>query len=519
MAQVHGLEFKVQSLMVGNRCYPKHQVLIAKLVILVVSVLLTGCGGSKATVSDPFGYSPFFVPAGVDSTVAILADSLSRESFVEYERELQGRTLSEQAVALVQESDSLWKILEMTREDGHVVSEDDSIQSIHSFNEAAVAYQEAAQLSGGDEETLLMRQAGLLDLAQEKFEEALSFNPFDEQTRALLGRVYLYQYNRLKRDGAIENSITVLERLVRLEKGRHDFFSELASAYYSQENWQEASINYQKAEMALIDTRETDVNAAEPGVLSEQDSLTLFNYAYYYGETSAFMYDTPTAMDALSRAKTFASGPAEIDIVDGVIEWIEWDGGNIRASELRDDLAFLEGENLQAAEDGYHDLMAMLQTQSAKNEITWKLALVEANLQKNESAVTRLKTLVDRLPPSAADEAEQEKFKQYMDAYGTLCYNLATENLRDKRDKRSALTYYIQSASIEWQNQSRAFLEAAKILQNNTPEAIKYAEQGLEANPTTQDKKSLYALLVSLHRRAGNQSEARRYFTMHKELQ
>ena len=179
------------------------------LVVVAICLIFAGCGGSKATVSDRFGYSAFFVPAGVDSTVAILADSLSRETFVAFEREVQGRALSEEAYALVQESDSLWKILEMTREDGHVVSEDDSIQSIHSFNEAAVAYQEAAQLSGGDETALLSRQAGLLDLAQEKFEEALTYNPFDEQTRALLGRVYLYQYNRLKREGAIENSITI----------------------------------------------------------------------------------------------------------------------------------------------------------------------------------------------------------------------------------------------------------------------------------------------------------------------
>ena len=261
------------------------------------------------------------------------------------------------------------------------------------------------------------------------------------------------------------------------------------------------------------------MDAVAPGLLSAQDSLTLFNYSYYYGESSAYLYDTPVAMDALNRAKTYAPGQAELDIVDGVIEWIEWDGGNIRASERRDELAFLEGEDLQAAEDGYHDLMAMLQTQSAINEITWKLALVEANLQKNESAVSRLKSLVDRLPETAVDEAENEKVKQYLDAYGTLCYNLATENLRDRRDKRGALTYYLQSASIEWENRSRAFLEAAKILQNNTNEAIRYAEQGLEAKPTTEDMKSLYALLVSLHRRAGNQSEARRYFTLHKELE
>ncbi len=485
-----------------------------KMSILFLCVVLTGCGGSKGSLSDGLGYSSFFVPAGVDSTVAILADSLSRESFVEYDQETQGRLLSEEAFALVQESDSLWRILEMSREDGHVVSEDDSIQSIHSFNEAAVAYQEAAQL-GGDESALLTRQEGLLDLAQQKFEEALTFNPFDEQTRALLGRVYLYQYNRLKKAGAIENSITILERLVRLEKGRHEFFSELASAYYSQENWQQASVNYLNAETALIDARELDVNAPEPGMLTDQDSLTLFNYAYYYGETSAFMYSTNEAMSGLSRAKTFAPGPAEIEIVDGVIEWIEWDGGNIQASELRDDLAMLEGENLEAAEDGYHDLMGMLQTQPAKDEITWKLALVEANLKKNESAVMRLKTLVDRIP---GDLAEDEDNKRYLDAYGTLCYNLASENLRDKRDKRGALTYYLQSASIAWQNQARAYFEAAKILQNNTPEAIRYAEQGLASSPSLEDKKSLYALLVSLHRRAGNQSEARKYFSLHKEL-
>ena len=280
--------------------------------LIIIAIVLAGCGSSRNTGSEMFSASSFFVPAGVDSSVAILADSLSRESFVGFERETQSRALTEEAYLLVQESDSLWRILEMTREDGYEVSEQDSIQSIHSFNEAALAYQEAAQLSGDNEEALLRRQEGLLDLAQQKFEEAITYNPFDEQARALLARVYLFQYNRLKRDGAIENSITILERLVRLEKGRHDFYSELASAYFSQENWSEAAMNYRKAELTLFEAREMDVTAETPGQLSEQDSLTLFNYTYYFGESSAYAYDAPAAIEALERARVFAQGPQRL---------------------------------------------------------------------------------------------------------------------------------------------------------------------------------------------------------------
>ena len=185
---------------------------------------------------------------------------------------------------------------------------------------------------------------------------------------------------------------------------------------------------------------------------------------------------------------------------------------------MRDDLALLESENLGAAEKGYNDLMGVVQTQPARDEVTWKLALVEANLNKTESAVTRLKTLVDRTSLKADGTPEDESYVRYFDAYGTLCYNLASENLKEKRDKRAALTYYLQSAQFAWENQARAYFEAARILQNNTPEAIKYAESGLASNPSAQDQKSLYALLVSLHRRAGNQSEARRYFSLHKAM-
>ena len=486
--------------------------------LFIIAILLAGCGSSRSSTSDMFASSSFFVPAGVDSSVAILADSLSHESFVDFEREAQAQTLSEEAFGLVLVSDSLWRILEMTREDGYEVSESDSIQSIHSFNEAALAYQEAAQLTGDDEEALLRRQAELLDLAQQKFEEAITYNPFDEQTRALLARVYLFQYNRLKREGAIENSITILERLVRLEKGRHDFFSELASAYYSQENWSEAAVNYRKAELTLYEAREMDLTAETPGELSAQDSLTLFNYTYFFGESSAYAYDSPAAIESLERARAFAPGPAEIDIVDGFMEWIQWDNGNIQASELRDELALLESENLEAAEKGYKDLMGMVQTQGARDEVTWKLALVEANLGKTESAVSRLKTLVDRTPLLADGTPQDKSYARYFDAYGTLCYNLASENLKERRDKRAALTYYLQSAQIAWENQARAYFEVARILQNNTSEAIKYAELGLAANPSKEDQKSLYALLVSLNRRAGNQSEARRYFSLHKAM-
>ena len=487
-------------------------------VVLSVFIgIIAGCGSSRP--ASDFGSNAFFVPVGVDTSVALLADSLSRETFVDYEKESQATGLSQEAIQLVQESDSLWKILELTREDNHAVTQDDSIQSIYSFNEAAVAYKEAVELEAGDTQILLARQEGLLDLAQQKFEEAITFNPFDEQARALLARVYLLQYSRLKRQGAIDKSITILERLVRLEKGRHELFSELASAYYSNEEWERAALNYVRAEQALFDARETDVTADVPGTLDAADSTSLFNYAYYQGESSAYAYDGSAAMAALERALAFAQGPAEEDIVNGLVEWIQWDGGNVQASVRRDELAELETEDIAAAESGYLDLLQVVQTQNAKDEITWKLALVEANLGKNESAVARLKPLVDRTPLMPDGTPEDESYSRYYDAYGTLCYNLASENLREKRDKRSALTYYLQSASIAWENRARAYLESAKILQNNTKEAIDYAEKGLEASPTKADQKSLYALLVALHRRAGNQSEARKYFNLHRSLE
>ncbi len=493
-------------------------------ILLVTGVLIcAGCGGSRSSLSNrnagaSFASRTVFVPAGVDTSVAVLADSLSQETFVPFEQEEQARLLAEDALRMVQQSDSLWKILEMTRDDGYTVSREDSIQSIESFNEAAVAYQEAAQLQGGDPQALMARQVELLDLAQLKFEEAVTYNPFDEQARALLARVYLLQYNRLKREGAVDKSIEILERLTRVEKGRHEFFSELGSAYYSRENWEMAAVNYVKAETALLEARATDVNAANPGTLSPEDSSALFNYAYYHGESSAFMYDAPTAMAAFERARSYASSPAELEVVDGVVEWIQWDGGNIQASEKRDEIALLEAQDLQAAESAYGALLPTLSTQPARDEINWKLALVEANLGKTESAVVRLKHLVDRAPKRTDGTPEDPQYSRYFDAYGTLCYNLASENLREQRDKRSALTYYLQSASIAWENRARAYLEAAKILQNNTPEAIAYAVKGLEASPTEDDLKSLYALLVSLHRRAGNQNEARRYFNLHRAL-
>ena len=488
------------------------------IVFIALTSALVGCGGSRSSLSDGYASRALFIPVGVDSTVAMLADSLSQASFVDYDSETQARALGGEALQLIQESDSLWKILEMTRENGKTVTREDSVQSIHAFNEAAVAYQEAAQLQGDNESMLLARQTGLLDLAQEKFEEAITYNPFDEQARALLARVYLLQYTRLKRAGAIDQSITILERLTRLEQGRHELYSELAAAYYSKEDWPQAALNYGKAEAVLFGARETDVNAEVPGALSPDDSALVFNYAYYLGESSAFAYDAAAATVALERARVYASGPTEEDVVDSFIEWMSWDDGNIRASELRDELAALEIDDIAAAEAGYLDLLPMLNTQPARDEITWKLALVEANQGKTEQAVGRLKPIVDRTRRLDDGSSEDPDFARYFDSYGALCYNLASENLRETRNKRNALTYYLQSASIAWENRALAYLEVAKILQNNTQEAIGYAEKGLAANPDDSNKKEIYALLVSLHRRAGNQQEARRYFNMHRAL-
>jgi hypothetical protein len=164
-------------------------------------------------------------------------------------------------------------------------------------------------------------------------------------------------------------------------------------------------------------------------------------------------------------------------------------------------------------------LLESIETKEAYDEIDWRLSLTQYSLDKPEEAVDRLKNLIARSETDSMGVATTETYAEYFEDYATMCYNIAQRHLSN-RDRRSALTYLLQSVEIPWTKRARSNLGIAIILQNNIEQSMLYAQEA-EAQfdqLTTDEQRNLYRLFNNLHRRMGNMDLASRYYQLFRSM-
>ena len=488
--------------------------------IILIAFGLTGCSGSRSAYNGPgaLGMEALFIPAGVDSSVAAYADSLARVSFVSIEAQEQAATRRDSAVVFVDAGDSLWMYLEMTRDSG-TVSEDLAEAALRAANQAAVPLNEFIQLTQAteiDSLTLLRRQEVLLNEAQDALEEAIQLNPYDLQTSSVLARVYTAQAQRLGQNNAYHEAVDVLEKLTRLRPDQHTLFVALGNNYYQLKQWDNASINYQRAEAVYLATY--DLVAENPP--SAPDSSLLFQYVTRQADVHIYQRDASAAIAAFQRAETLASSQEEMDFVTGELDWISWDNGNVRSSLARDSLITLEqAGQLPEAESGFVNLRQQLSRPEAIDEVEWRLSTVQYRLGKGAEAAERMLSLIQRLPdPNSA--SVDSTLIPYFDTFGTICFNQAMLFLGERRDNRTALKYLQQAVQFPWKDRPRAHLEAAKLLRSNVNIALEHGQSALEEQDqlSAPEQKELFGLMATLYRTTGNFEEARKYLQQYRAM-
>jgi len=228
----------------------------------------------------------------------------------------------------------------------------------------------------------------------------------------------------------------------------------------------------------------------------------------------------PEALQAFKLARELAPTEEDEEFAEAEIDFINWDDGNIKASFARDSVVTLVNSGrLSEAEIGFKELKRSLQTQNARDEIDWRLAVVEYELEKDETAADRLMQLVNRTPTQENGMPADSTYNQYFSDYGLICFNIGQRHLRE-RDRRTALKYFRQSTKVKGQYSARANLQIADLLKNNIPEAIRHAQEAEEEINllNENDTKALYSLLTDLYRRDGNLNQARYYRQLWSEL-
>jgi Tfp pilus assembly protein PilF len=493
------------------------------------ALLLCSCAGAKKSTIVKTKEGKIEVPAGVDTSVAFASNRMARQLFVEYPMQMKAKRVADSAAVRFERSESLWKILEGKLDSSATI---DTIAAIEKFNEAGRSLLESRDLdkraaAAAPMDAAALRQESLntLEKARAAFELSLRFNPFDNNTKLWLARTYQRLAERFLNEQNYVKAIGILEHLVRLERDQHALYARLGDCYLALKKYPTALQNFKKAEEVLAATAVFSVpagrelNAANTAAVI--DSTSMFFYLYYQSESYIKLLEADSALKALHRAKIFAPTPEDVAAVATNINWINWDDGNIPASEKRDSLlAQVDAGKYADAAKGFRKLLPDLRTSRTRREIGWRLATLEFNhLQREEDALRTMQTVVQAHGRDSLAVLADTLYQKYIDSYGAMCFNQGQKMLAAKKFT-TALTYFQQSAALAWNYRAKSYLELGKLSVNDPPRAEMLVKQALKLSKQLDAREELAALEIVTQslKRQGKFDEARQYFERYRKL-
>jgi len=478
-----------------------------RLSVILIIVAIIGC----ATTGKKH-IAKIDIPPGLDSTVVVQSFEIANNNFVATDQEQKAIELVKIGKNELDKVDEFWDYLEQKVKQNNSLTNTDKEQFDREYNLGAQFLEQFTGLSEKEKNEKKAKQAlGYCLQAQQHLEKAVKINPFDKNARTLLAIIYYNLQHMFGLKNNYERSIEILERLTRIEQGEHELFRLLGENYLAQKDYEKALFNIQKAQTVYIKT-----NFESP-----PDTSILFYYMYAQGDVYARIYDAKNAMKAFQVAKKFARSQQEKTDVKNYLNWINWDGGNIRASELWDKILNLEAtKNYEKMLEASEQLLPILKTKKAKFMVSHKVAVIEFEvLDRKVSAVERMRQMYETL---AAREfkVNNEDLQAFLDDYGAMLYRLGIE-ARGNQEKKLALAYFAKATLFEWDQIARAYIELVTLLWNNPKQAIKYGKLALVKNDglSTEESTELLSLMVRAHKSAGLYDQARVFFNKWKERQ
>ncbi len=494
----------------------------------LITLLLCACGGSKNVVVKT-KEGKIAIPAGVDTSVALASNRMARQLFVEHQQQIAARRIADTARVRFERSEKLWQILGGKVDSSAAV---DTVGSIEKFNEAGRTLRQAVDLdkqaavaSAAEAAALRKESLQALEKARGTFELSLQYNPFDNNTKLWLARTYQLLAKRFLDEQNYIKAIGIIEHLTRLQRDQHALHARLGDCYLALKKYPVALQNFKKAEEVLRATTvfeipaNRDLNAAN--VAAATDSGAMFLYLYYQGESYIKLLKADSALSVLHRAKEFSPTPESHAAADNNIKWINWDNGNILASEKRDSLfAQVDAGKYSDAAKGFSKLLPDLRTARTRREIGWRLATLEFNhLQREEEALRTMQIVVQARGRDSLEVVADTLYQRYIDSYGAMCFNQGQKMLAVKKFT-TALTYFNQSATLDWNYRAKSYLELGKLAVNDPPRAETLVKQALKLGKQldTREEVAALELITQALKRQGKFDEARQYFERYRRL-
>ena len=469
-------------------------------ILICAAMGIAGCR-STAVLPEPMSVEAS-VPnlPGVDSTVVARAAHLADGAFVPPEKEAEsallkeeGRLLATFGAAIISDSLAFLPLPDVS----DTITVKNREEAVRAFNDGARLLESHAS------EPDSVRARAFLAQAQARFEAALRANPFDEETRYWLARVYRTRAIALGEDGAEKDAIAVLRRLFAMDQSRHDYAGILADAIERQKSRkaqaEAASLWLLAAQLAADDTLVAQTPA---------DSAAIFNYYVRGSRAGANAGDGDLALAALDRAEAWVRAAEDLDLVAGDRSWILWDEGNLATRRKWDSLLVLSQSDVQAAAAGIRTLLPEISKETARAEVRHHLALLQHALGRNEDALGILRQLW--LESDGADSTAAAH--RVLEDYGTLLFNLGMER-KLSGDRVAALAYLLQSEETGYTGAARSALEVALLLNNNVEAAHQVALRAVDRMDQLDEnaQRQLLRFMVELERRRGNRESALRY--------
>lgn len=492
-------------------------------VLIMLMVLSIGCATSRKQ------RRVMRIPPGLDSTTVVRASRMAEENFVSAKREQEAVRQRSAGKENLEKVDEFWAYLEQrVKKDNLTRAQENQFDRELAKGAQALSKWKTLTKNGKDEKALVTALQYCLR-AQEHLETAIRINPFDKNARLLLAAAYYNLQHIFGKQGNHAKAVQILERLTRIEKGEPDIYRLLAENYMALKDYEKALKNFQKAEIVLVKT-----SFAEP-----PDTSMLFYYAYMQGDMYARLYDANAALKNFKAASTYARTKQEKADVENYIKWIDWDGGNIRASEKWDELLALESQkqyNRMAAVAA--KVIPILRTKKAKLAVYHRLAVVEFEfLDRQAKAVERMKQVYEAIKgdlfannmanhgkganSSNGHNQKSEEIKAYLNTYGAMLYRLGVEAL-EKQQKKLALAYFTKAVEFEWDQVAKPYVELVALVWNSPEKAIRYGERALamaDGVLSGEESCNLLSMMVKAHKSAGLYDRARDYFEKWKQCQ